>query len=99
MIQVNVRIDEDLKAKADALFDDLGLNMTTAIIMFLKASIRKNGIPFDITRETMPVLDEQLIEAIQKSNIEHIKLETDTDGNIIIDKDLHPDIYDWAVNG
>lgn len=46
MTQMNIRIDETVKAKAEALFDDLGLNMTTAVNMFIKAALRENRIPF-----------------------------------------------------
>jgi len=48
MAQVNIRIDDELKVKADALFDELGLNMTTAFTIFIKAAVRQNGIPFEI---------------------------------------------------
>ncbi len=40
MAQVNIRIDDDLKERADQLFDELGLNMTKAFTMFLKTSVR-----------------------------------------------------------
>ena len=49
---INVRVDCDLKAQAEDLFTDLGLNMSTAINMFLKSAVRNNGIPFDVTRNT-----------------------------------------------
>ena len=48
MAQVNIRIDDSLKEKADILFDELGLNMTTAFTMFVKAAVRQNGIPFEV---------------------------------------------------
>ena len=35
---INVRVDENLKKDADELFSDLGLNMSTAITMFLKSA-------------------------------------------------------------
>jgi len=44
-------------------------------------------------------LEEQLIEAILKNNPIEIELPVDENGHIIIDKELYPDIYDWAVNG
>jgi len=44
-------------------------------------------------------LHEQLFEAALKKNPEIVTLHTDENGHVIIDKDLHPDIYDWAVNG
>ena len=49
-VNVNFRIDEDLKREADKLFSDLGLNMSVAVTMFLKAAVNTEGIPFDIKR-------------------------------------------------
>ena len=49
---VSFRIDSDLKAQADALFAELGLNMTTAFNIFLRQSVRQGGIPFEITLNT-----------------------------------------------
>ena len=46
---MNLRIDKDLKKQAEALFAGLGLNMTTAINIFLKQAVREQGIPFAIT--------------------------------------------------
>jgi addiction module RelB/DinJ family antitoxin len=43
---VSFRIDSTVKAKAEALFAELGLNMTTAFNMFLRQSIREGRIPF-----------------------------------------------------
>lgn len=42
-----MRIDPNLKEKANEVFDDLGLNMSTAVNMFLKAVVREQGLPFD----------------------------------------------------
>lgn len=49
---INVRVDSDLKHEAEDLFDDLGLNMSTAITMFLKSAVSHNGIPFEVKRQT-----------------------------------------------
>jgi DNA-damage-inducible protein J len=46
---MNLRIDKDLKKQAETLFAGLGLNMTTAINIFLKQAVREQGIPFAIT--------------------------------------------------
>lgn len=43
---LNIRIDKEIKDQADRIFSDLGLNMTTAINIFLRTTIRENGIPF-----------------------------------------------------
>lgn len=46
---VNLRVEKDLKHQAEELFSQLGLNMTTAINMFLKQSVREQRLPFQIT--------------------------------------------------
>ena len=42
-------MDSDLKARADALFSELGMNLTTAFNIFVRQSIREGGIPFEIS--------------------------------------------------
>ena len=49
---INVRVDSSLKQEAEALFTDLGLNMSSAINMFLRSAINHNGIPFEVKRPT-----------------------------------------------
>ena len=49
MAQVNIRIEDDLKEKAEGLLDELGLNMSTAFNIFIKQLVREGGMPFDIT--------------------------------------------------
>ena len=49
-VNINLRVDEDLKREADKLFSDLGLNMSVAINMFLKAAVNSESIPFDVKR-------------------------------------------------
>jgi DNA-damage-inducible protein J len=49
---INVRVDSDLKQSAEALFADLGLNMSSAITMFLKSAVSHDGIPFEVKRAT-----------------------------------------------
>lgn len=45
---LNIRTDKDIKDQAETIFNELGLNMTTAINMFLRTAIREHGIPFDL---------------------------------------------------
>lgn len=45
---LNIRIDKNVKESSEKVFDELGLNMTTAINMFLRQVIRVGGIPFEI---------------------------------------------------
>ena len=49
---LNIRTDKDIKEQADQIFSELGLNMTTAINMFLRTTIRENGIPFSLKLDT-----------------------------------------------
>ena len=43
---MNIRMDSDVKRQAQVLFAQFGLDMTTAVNMFLRQSIRQQGIPF-----------------------------------------------------
>ena len=45
---LNIRMDKEIKDQAEEIFNELGLNMTTAINVCLRASIRVHGIPFDL---------------------------------------------------
>ena len=47
-INVNIRMDRDLKEHADILFNKMGLNMTTAINTFVRQCLREKSIPFQI---------------------------------------------------
>lgn len=60
---ITMRMDEELKAQAEELFSDLGLNMTSAFTIFVKQAIREQRIPFIISRdipnaETMEAIEE-----------------------------------------
>ena len=50
-ISVTVRMEKDLKKQAEMLFDEMGLNMTTAITIFAKAVVRQGKIPFEIAAD------------------------------------------------
>ena len=67
MAQVNIRIDDNLKEKADSLFDELGLNMTTAINIFVKQVVRQGRIPFDITTHIDPFYSSSNMRALRHS--------------------------------
>lgn len=48
---VQVRIDDKLKKQATKVFEDVGLDLSTAIKIFLKRSVQKKGIPFAMNQE------------------------------------------------
>lgn len=65
MANINIRTDDRLKADCEVLFESLGLNMSTAINMFLRQSIRMSGIPFDVKAD---VPNEVTLEAIREGD-------------------------------
>ena len=47
---INIRTDSELKAKAQSVLSDLGLDMSTAINIFLNQIVYREAIPFEITK-------------------------------------------------
>ncbi|MGN1406524.1 MAG: type II toxin-antitoxin system RelB/DinJ family antitoxin [Erysipelotrichaceae bacterium] len=60
---LNIRTDKDVKEQAEAIFNELGLNLTTAINIFLRTAIREHGIPFELKLE---VPNETTAKAIEE---------------------------------
>ena len=48
MAMLQVRVDDNLKEQASILYDNLGIDLSTAVRMFLKKSIQVGGIPFEV---------------------------------------------------
>lgn len=44
----SVRMDKQIKQESEALFKDLGMNLTTAINVFLRQAVRTGGFPFEL---------------------------------------------------
>lgn len=64
----NISLDPEIKQKAQALFAELGLDLSTAINIYLHQAVLENGIPFLITRD---VPNAETIEAIKE--VERLK--------------------------
>ena len=47
----SVRMDSDIKRQCEALYGELGVNLTTAINVFLRQSLRSGGFPFEVKLE------------------------------------------------
>ncbi len=62
---LNIRTNKEIKDKADSICSELGMNMTTAVNMFLRAMVRENGIPFELKLD-MP--NEITIAAIEEGS-------------------------------
>ncbi len=77
---VQVRIDNELKSQAVKVFDDIGLDLSTAIKIFLKRSVQKKGIPFAMNLDETNTISaiENIIsmrEDFQKSSSQNFSLE------------------------
>ena len=46
---ISIRMDKDLKVAAESLFEELGMNLSTAFNIFVRQSLREGGIPFMIS--------------------------------------------------
>jgi len=47
--RVTVRVDKDLKERAELLFERLGMNMSTALNVFLRKAVEESAIPFEVS--------------------------------------------------
>lgn len=77
---VSIRMDTELKAQADELFAELGMNLSTAFNIFVRQSLREGGIPFEIrtdrpNKETIAAM----LEAENIAKDSNVKGYTDLD--------------------
>ena len=62
--QMNIRTSSEVKKKAMKVYDNLGVDLSTAINVFLRKSIEQKGFPFEV-REEKP--NKQTIKAMEKA--------------------------------
>lgn len=60
---MNIRMDKEVKEHAQQIFSELGMDMTTAVNVFLRQTIRCNGFPFALRLDTP---NEETLAAIQE---------------------------------
>jgi DNA-damage-inducible protein J len=63
-VSTNISIDAETKAQAQAMLADLGMDLSTAVNIFLKQMVYEGGIPFSITRR---IPNEVTLAALQES--------------------------------
>ena len=63
-VQTQIRIEENLKKQAVELFSQLGIDMSSAVNMFLKQVILQNGIPFEVK---YPEFKPEVIAAMEEA--------------------------------
>ena len=79
---IQVRVEDELKSKSDALFKDLGTDTTTAIRMFLTQAVATNGFPFEIKRQAetnpyAPMTEKEMLAKLKKSREQGIFKDAD----------------------
>lgn len=73
MAVLQIRVDDELKKQASIIFDELGLDLSTAIRMFLKKAVIERGLPFDTK------IDETTLKGIIA--IEQMRAISEANGN------------------
>ena len=71
-VMISLRLDKNVKRDAEALFSEIGINMTTAVNIFLRRCLAENRIPFEVgirrpNAETIEAIEE--IEAMRRGEI------------------------------
>ena len=70
MATIQIRVDEGMKAAADSLFSDLGLDTSTAVRMFIAAALESDGLPFVVKRARDRKPNADLREAMEDVRLE-----------------------------
>lgn len=63
---INVNVDTKIKEEATSILKSLGLNMSTAINMFLAQVVKRDGIPFEVVN---PKPSQELLEALKEGSV------------------------------
>ena len=77
---LNIRIDKDVKHQAEELLHDMGLNLSTAVNIFIRQLIKDGGIPFTINAQNdnpnnynLSLIRQKLAEAETAANDPNIQ--------------------------
>ena len=85
---LSIRIDRGLKDEADQVFNEMGMNLTTAITIFVRQAVRQKKIPFEITLDSSNEKNISLLDAMAASErIWENAVHTNTDGMSMEDID------------
>ena len=61
---INIQIDNEIKKEATAILNDLGLSMSTAINLFLRQVIKRDGLPFEVTNQKP---NKEMLQALKEA--------------------------------
>ena len=70
---LQIEIDDDLLKQATTVFEELGIDITTAVRVFLKRSVIANGIPFSMTLPKRDPIAEQAVRALREQGLKSIR--------------------------
>ena len=83
---VNVRVDENVKRNVEILFNDMGMNISTAVNMFFKKCLMENALPFQPRAKAGISLKEALGEAQEQAVLNETSKMTLSEINKVINK-------------
>ena len=66
---INFRVDENVKQRAEQIFSELGFNLSTAMTIFLRQAIRENGIPFNMKLDDDYSLEKAISDTRNRENL------------------------------
>ena len=85
---IQIRVDDELKAKSDRLFRDLGTDTTTAVRIFLTQAVAYNGFPFEIkkvnTDPYMGLTEDEILKKLEMAR-QHAEDGNTKDADKVID--------------
>ena len=67
MTTLSIKIDEEEKFDFERICKEIGLNITSAVTAFIKATIRENGIPFALKAKPNPFYSEENMRVLAES--------------------------------
>ncbi|HHV8272433.1 type II toxin-antitoxin system RelB/DinJ family antitoxin [Streptococcus pneumoniae] len=68
-MSISIRLDSEVKEQAQQMFSNLGMDMTTAINIFLRQAIQYQGLPFDVRLDENRKLLQALTDLDQNRNM------------------------------
>lgn len=62
VVSTNIKIEPELKKESQALFESMGMSLSTAVNIFLRQAVREQAIPFRIGTPTPNAVTLQAME-------------------------------------
>ena len=66
-VTTSIKIDPDLKQQAQSLFESLGLNLSSAVNLFLRQAVREQAIPFRVGEPPVVYTKEEFYNKLEKN--------------------------------